>query len=198
MKQKAPLYIALLLLTTLFLSVLPISGEAEIYQDVIRLHILADSDSAEAQAAKIAVRDGILDAYGERLSTASTRAEAEAMLRPLLPAIEKTALAILAERGEDCTVTAELATEYYATRVYQSFRMPAGEYLSLSIRIGEGTGQNFFCVLFPPLCTDSAFGEQEGDLPAGLSPEEYELITGNSGGYRVKFKLLEVVSTLFS
>ena len=198
-KQKAVIYIVILLVSVLVLSALPVSGEADIYQDVIRLHILADSDSAEAQSMKIKVRDAILTTYGEALKTKTSREEAEAALRPLLGEIEKTAEAVLSEEGCTDSVEVTLIEEFYETRVYRSFRMPAGNYLSLSVKIGEAKGQNFFCVLFPALCTDAALAAPEaGDIPVGLTPAEYELITGGSESYRVKFKFLEVISTLFS
>ncbi len=200
MKKRVPLYIAILLVVIFILSALPVYGEAEIYDDVIRLHILADSDTAEAQGAKIRVRDAIFEKYSNELRGYKTKAEAEAGLRALLPDIQATAEETLRELDMQDSVTVSLSKEQYATRVYQGFQMPAGEYLSLSVRIGRAEGQNFFCVLFPALCTDAAIenGITDGDIPVGLTPEEYKLITGESRSYRVKFKLLEVFSALFS
>ena len=201
MKQRIlTLYVIGLLLSTAVLAALPTEAEGAIYNDVIRLHILANSDSAEDQAMKIAVRDALLLRFGERIGSYRDRAEAEAEITKLLSEMENTARQTLIEKGSSEAVTVSLSESTYDRRYYGSFTMPAGPYLSLEVRIGEGDGQNWWCVLFPPLCTETAYGEfvyDEDSLPVGLTPEEYRLITGESEGYRVKFKVLEVLSEVF-
>ena len=177
-----------LLIAAVMLAALPISGEEEIYDDVIRLHVLARSDSPEDQSRKLLVRDEILAVYGERLSGASTREEAEAMIdSALLDEIGRTAEAVL--DGEEVEVF--FSTEQYPTREYEGFRLPAGEYLSLRIVIGAGQGQNWWCVLYPPLCTATSL---EG-ASLGLSDSEYALIT--SRRLSIRFKTLELLASLF-
>ena len=198
MKRRIALYMGILLFATVVVAAMPTKGEAAIYDDVIRLHILAPSDTEEDQALKLKVRDAVLSEYGTRLAAVQDKETAEATVRALLPDIERLAAETVALAGRDCSVTVTLSREHYDRRTYESFTMPAGEYLSLRILLGEGTGQNWWCVLFPPLCSELAVKKEYGDsdLPVGLTPEEYELITGDTGEYRVRFKLLETLSEL--
>lgn len=179
-----------LFISALLLAALPIRGEEEIYRDVIRLHVLAASDSEEDQLKKLRVRDAILAEYGELFARAESREEAEAMLdRSMLDQIRQSAESVL--DGE--SVTVRFSLEQYPTRTYEDFSLPSGEYLSLRILIGEGKGQNWWCVLYPPLCTAGAIK----DMDYALSDAEYDLICGKSRGYRIRFKALEVLSALF-
>ena len=90
-------------------------------------------------------------------------------------------------------------TEKYPVRYYDDFRLPAGEYTSLRVVIGSGEGHNWWCVLFPPLCTAASEEECEEEfLAAGFSGEQYRLIKKDSDGrYKIRFKMLEVLSEAF-
>ena len=181
-----------LLLAALFLAVCPAAGEEGIYRDVIRLHILAASDDEGDQADKIAVRDAILSEYGDLFRTFADREAAEAALdQTLRQKIGETARQTLSARGKDAPVTVTLSEETYPTRDYGSVSLPAGRYLSLRVLIGEGNGRNWWCVLFPPLCTAASV---EG-VPLGLSDAEYRLLT--DGKRSVRFKTLELLSRWF-
>ena len=183
----------LILLAALFLAVCPAAGEEAIYRDVIRLHILAASDGESDQSDKLAVRDAILLEYGDLFRGFTDRNEAEnALTAELRQEIAATAKRTLTERGSEAPVTVALSEEDYPTRDYGSFSLPAGRYLSLRVVIGEGEGQNWWCVLFPPLCTAAAV---EG-VPLGLSDAEYRLLT--DGKKSVRFKTLELLSSWFS
>lgn len=183
----------LLLLFALVLAVCPVAGEERVYRDVIRLHILAASDGDADQADKLAVRDAILSTWGDLFRGLSDRAEAEAALTPALrDAIRSTAETTLAGRGRPAPVSVTLSEENYPTRDYGSLSLPAGRYLSLRVVIGAGEGRNWWCVLFPPLCTAASV---EG-VPLGLSDAEYRLVT--EGKKSVRFKTLELLSRWFS
>ena len=182
----------LILLAALFLAVCPAAGEEAIYRDVIRLHILAASDGESDQSDKLAVRDAILSEYGDLFRGFTDRNEAQnALTGELREKIAATAKRTLTERGSEAPVTVALSEEDYPTRDYGSFSLPAGRYLSLRVVIGEGEGQNWWCVLFPPLCTAAAV---EG-VPLGLSDAEYRLLT--DGKASVRFKTLELLSNWF-
>ena len=182
----------LILLAALFLAVCPAAGEEAIYRDVIRLHILAASDGESDQSDKLAVRDAILSEYGDLFRGFTDRNEAQnALTGELREKIAATAKRTLTERGSEAPVTVALSEEDYPTRDYGSFSLPAGRYLSLRVVIGEGEGQNWWCVLFPPLCTAAAV---EG-VPLGLSDAEYRLLT--DGKASVRFKTLELLSSWF-
>ena len=183
----------LVLFAALVLYVCPVAGEEAIYDDVIRLHVLAASDEQGDQDDKLAVRDAILCDFGEVFRGFSDRAAAEEALRgDLLESIRTCALRTLSARGKTEGVTVSLSYEEYPTRDYETFSLPAGRYLSLRVVIGEGKGKNWWCVLFPPLC---AAASVEG-VPLGLSDAEYRLMT--EGKKSVRFKALELISRWFS
>lgn len=133
---------------------------AEVRQEVLRLHILANSDSAADQAVKLRVRDAVLEETGNLFSAAGTLEEAEEAAAKNLAAIEETARRVLAEEGCSYPVKAELARTYFGTREYGETTLPAGEYQALRLSLGEGAGKNWWCVMFPPICVPAAEPEE--------------------------------------
>lgn len=200
--KKTVLYILALLLGTLLVAALPISGEEEIYDGVIRLHILAESDSEQDQALKLAVRDAILREHSAALSGSGSVEEAEAEVLELCDAVRATAEGVIRDAGYSYTVNVVYGKEEYPTRAYGEYTLPSGTYRSLRVVIGEGEGQNWWCVLFPPLCLDMATESVPADdaLSVGLSDGAVSIITGDAGdmGYRVRFKSLELLEGIFS
>ena len=164
---------------------------------VVRLHVLANSDSEEDQALKLLVRDAVLERAEDVLVQTSDRAEAEGKLRGQLLEFERAAAEVIREEGYDYTVTVELADTEFPTRAYDGFTLPAGEYLALRVLIGEAAGQNWWCVVFPPLCTAAASEVGETAIAAGLSGEQVRLITEEEG-YVLKFKCVELWQQLRS
>ncbi len=184
-----------LLLLTLALTVLPVHGEAAVYDSVIRLHVLANSDSEADQAVKLQVRDAVLAVTEPLLAHAADREEAADILSAHLDDIQKAAADTLAAAGADTRVRVTLTTEEYPTRRYENLAFPAGSYLSLRVLIGEAAGQNWWCVLFPPLCLSAATDKRQQEaalLSAGLTEEQYRIVTDtDKPKYRLRFKLLE-------
>ncbi|MBQ3140230.1 MAG: stage II sporulation protein R [Ruminococcus sp.] len=127
--------------------------------NVLRLHILADSNTEYAQSLKLKVRDGLLEANIFR--NAATLAEAELTAAENLDIIEKKAEEILRENGCYLPVSAELADVVFDERVYEDITMPAGEYRALRVKIGSAQGKNWWCVMYPPLCLPAACEEKE-------------------------------------
>ena len=203
MKTFASLMLSVLMMTTaLAMALLPVHGEEAVYDSVIRLHVLANSDSEEDQALKLQVRDAVLDEAQQLLQGTATRAEAEAVLRPNLPRLQQAAAAVVAAAGFDDSVTVTLSDEDYPTRTYEQLAFPAGEYLSLRVMIGAAEGKNWWCVLFPPLCLSAATSREEAEmafLAAGLTGEQYRIITDSDENtkYKLRFKLLEVAESIF-
>ncbi len=185
-----------LVLCILLLSALPLEGEEQIYEDVIRLHILAASDSEEDQSDKLAVRDAILAEYGARLQC-ENESDAAARVEELMPAIEELAEKTLADRGTLADVTVTFTDEGYPTRIYGALTFPAGVYHSLRVLIGEGEGKNWWCVLFPPLCVGAATEEvpitPPTDAPVGVGEGAWHLVS-RSGEYEIRFRFLEMLS----
>lgn len=172
---------------------------AGVYDGVIRLHVLASSDSAEDQALKLKVRDAILADTEGLLDGATSREEAAERLCAAIPAIEATASECLLANGCDAPVTVTLGEEDYPRRVYEDVALPAGEYLSLRVCIGEATGKNWWCVLFPPMCLSAATEQRESAcLAAGLTEGQYRMITDTEGAqYKLRFKVVEVAERIF-
>ncbi len=196
MKRLFYLFFALLC-SCVLVCALPVEGEEGIYRHVIRLHVIAASDSEEDQAHKLAVRDAVLSEYGDLLSECTDMQEAILLSEAVLEDMKGLAEATLRDRGCNSTVKVTLTEEEYPTRDYGTFALPAGKYTSLRILIGEAEGQNWWCVLYPPLCLSTATDAQ--DTPLGLTQAEYGLMTENGkGNYTVKFRVLEVLKSWFS
>lgn len=168
----------------------------ELADKVVRLHVLANSDSEEDQALKLQVRDAVLDRAEDLLAQTSSRAEAEGKLRGQLLEFERLAEAVVREAGYDYEVTAELTDTEFPTREYEGFTLPAGEYLALRILIGEAAGRNWWCVVFPPLCTAATADVPASAMAAGFTEDEVRLITEEDRGYVLKFKAVEFWETL--
>ena len=194
MKNKL-LYLTLTAcIALLFFTLLPIHGEEKIYSSVIRLHVLANSDSEEDQALKLKVRDAILAEGNHLFSTCTDRDEAIKKLSANIGEIQSIAERCIAEEGYDYPVKIAFDNEEYPTRNYEGMSFPEGSYLSLRVSIGDGEGQNWWCVLFPPLCLDAATEKSADDafIAVGLNAEEYKIITENDQPkYKVRFKILE-------
>ena len=170
---------------------LALQTQDQLADKVVRLHVLANSDSEEDQALKLRVRDRVLERATELLEQSENRQEAEALLRGNLLELEALAAEEIAAAGYDYPVTAQLTDTNFPTREYDGFTLPAGEYLALRIVIGEGAGQNWWCVVFPPLCTTASADVPASALAAGLTEEDVNLIT-EEPGYVLKFKTVEL------
>ena len=170
---------------------LALQTQDQLADKVVRLHVLANSDSEEDQALKLRVRDRVLERAAELLEQSADRQEAEALLRGNLLELENLAAEEIAAAGYDYPVTAELTDTTFPTREYDGFTLPAGEYLALRIVIGEGAGQNWWCVVFPPLCTTASADVPASALAAGLTQEDVNLITEEPGDV-LKFKTVEL------
>lgn len=178
------------------LSWFPLHGEEALYDNMIRLHVIAASDSPADQAQKLAVRDAILGGLSATLDGAADYKTAREAITAVLPQVEQ-----IAEDTAQRPVTVTLGTERYPTRQYEGFSLPAGEYTSLRVILGEGEGQNWWCVLFPRLCTDYATEDSfyEDFIAAGFSPEQYRLIKNESGArYKIRFRILELLTALWN
>ncbi len=184
-----------MLLVVLLITALPTEKEGAIYEDTLRLHILANSDSDRDQALKLEIRDKILEKYAGELSSEISKNDAVSKIESLRDEIKRDVDAWVISAGEDYTSRVDIGTEWYETREYESFTLPKGYYTSVRVCLGEAEGQNWWCVMYPPLCLDIATGSPRDDAISSYTEEEAVLIDGK--GYAIKFKLLEVVSELF-
>ena len=168
--------------------------QRELSAKLIRLHVIANSDSDEDQALKYKVRDAVTGQVEKMLRNSENREEAEETLRENLQLISDISEDTIRSEGYDYTVSVTLGTEEYPTREYETFSLPAGEYESLKITIGEGGGKNWWCVVFPPVCYSAATEEELTEMD--FSGDEIELITGDGEEQVFKFKVLEWISAL--
>ena len=185
--------IALLIGMAVFLisGAVSLQNRDQLADKVVRLHILANSDSEEDQALKLRVRDRVLERATELLEQTGDRREAADVLQSHLPELERIAAEEISDCGYEYDVTAEVANTMFPTKEYDGFTLPAGEYLALRIIIGEGNGHNWWCVVFPPLCTTAAADVPASALAAGVDEEEVALGTEENEGYVLKFKAME-------
>ena len=169
------------------------AGQAALADKVIRLHVIANSDSPADQALKLQVRDRILAEAEDLFDQSLTVDEARAVLTDQLAGLAAAGAEVVGEAGYDYPVTASLEEDvWFPTKTYTDFALPAGNYTALRIVIGEGGGQNWWCVVFPPLCLGSVTETVEETAAAGgFSEDEIALITGEDEGYVVKFRLME-------
>lgn len=190
--------IALLLALAGFLTsgALALQTEEALSDKVVRLHVLANSDSEEDQALKLKVRDRLLAYVEPLLESAPDRRAAEALLRGRLLELERVAREEIRAQGYAYPVSVELEDAAFPTREYEGFTLPAGKYLALRVFIGEGAGRNWWCVVFPPLCAAAAAEVPETALAAGLSPAQVGLITEENTGYVLKSKVVEFWGSL--
>ncbi|HWQ51400.1 MAG TPA: stage II sporulation protein R [Terriglobales bacterium] len=143
---------------TIFIAAVLIAGGAgmlradTVTDEIIRLHILANSDSEADQAVKLAVRDSLRGLADASLSDATDAAQAGGRIEVLLPEIEKIANEALHEAGMDYHAAATLGVSHFPPKTYAGVTLPAGNYNALIVTLGEGEGHNWWCVMYPPLC----------------------------------------------
>ena len=159
---------------------------------LLRLHVVANSDSDRDQALKLQVRDKVL-AFTERTMRASAdRAAANAALQTYLPVIERMAEETLRENGCWDSVEVRLEPTEFPLKAYNGFRLPAGEYMALRVLIGEAAGQNWWCVVYPPLCMTAAADVQETGIACGMEQEELKLMQEAGEEYQIRFRCVEL------
>ena len=189
-RRTAALYALLLAVLLAAISVSDYFAAArQVRGEVLRLHILANSDTDADQAVKLLVRDRLLTEAGSLFQGNVTPQNAAALLTPELPRLTALAETVLRENGFDYGARAELTTEYFDTRAYGDFTLPAGTYTALRILLGEGKGPNWWCVMFPHLCLPAAQGGAQAE--AVFSESEWRVVRP-AEGYRIRFKLVEI------
>ena len=188
MKTKLiALFCACFMLLTAIDMLIPRS-ESNIFDNAIRLHILADDNSDRAQSVKLLVRDAILNECGDMFSDNGDVLSASETVEENLPHIEEIANRVLSENGMEYSAKAVWGYEEYPTRVYEDFTLPAGTYRSLRVNLGDAEGNNWWCVLFPPLCTGAASADDFSS--AKINNTDSSVFTNKK--YIFRFKILEL------
>lgn len=168
-----------------------ISDRQTLNEELLRLHVVADSDSAEDQDIKLKVRDAVIDWLSEDMAKIGDFEAAETYIRENLPKIEKIANDTLKALGCEDTAVATLREEVFDTREYDTFTLPAGVYEALRITIGSGEGKNWWCVVFPTLCVPATSDGFEDVAAVAGFPDS--LTKSLEGEYEIRFYLLDLL-----
>ena len=189
MKKSIILFFAALLAALSATAAVLQHQQRDLSGKMIRLHVVANSDSEEDQALKLCVRDAVLEVTKD--------VKDKQALPQYLPNIRQAAQQCLRANGSSDQVVVTLQKEHFPTRIYDNFALPAGVYTALRVTIGEGEGHNWWCVAFPSICFRVTASDLEQAAQAGgFTQSEIGLITEEGSGYELKFKALEWLDQL--
>lgn len=187
---KIRISIAIGIVTAVIFSICSFAKTSEeIRSDVLRLHVIANSDSSVDQNLKLRLRDYILE-EGEDIFDGSVNVEnAVKKIEPKLVELENSAETFVKNAGFDYDVKITLSNEYFTTRTYESVTLPAGKYLALRVVIGSGEGHNWWCVMFPPMCVPAA--DKKDEIENVFTDKEIKLVESKPK-YEPRFKVVEI------
>lgn len=198
-KVKYSLFLMFLLGIYIYISAISYVGAvSESLEDsLFRLHVIANSDSEEDQNLKYIVRDNLIEYMNYISEDVTTKEDALKIAQEHLDDFYKIAIGTIVANGYDYDVTVEIGNFDFPTKSYGDISVPAGEYDALRVKIGEANGQNWWCVMFPPLCfvnvSSGVVPEESKDiLKNELSDEEYSIISSNNKDVKFKFKIIEL------
>ena len=187
-------YLMLLLAALLLVCAMQIvQDQRELAAKLVRLHVVANSDSQTDQAVKLQVRDAVLDQVQDLTAGCADQAQTVAVLQEHLPLLQRTASETLARAGSGDTARVRLCRERFPTRLYPTFSLPAGEYTSLRVELGKAGGQNWWCVVFPTLCTAAQSQDMQAIAAASGFDDRQIAMICQTEEYEIDFKLLEVL-----
>ena len=181
------------------------AAQNDISNKIIRFHVIANSDSLNDQAVKLRVRDDVLSYLSPKLEKSSSLEESKKILNKNSIEVKKIAVAQLRKSGYNYSVKIELSNENFPIKTYGNITLPQGRYQAYRIIIGSGKGQNWWCVMFPPLCFvditkgSVSYKQTQKEMMKVLTPEEYSIVDNqNVGNIKIKFKFLEIFNKIFS
>lgn len=170
-------------------------------RDVVRLHIVANSDADDDQRVKLLVRDAILEQLGPLFETPRSQLEAKQLAASELMQVERIAREVLKVNGVSMPVNASVRRMYFPTREYDGFTLPAGQYDAVRVSIGSGSGHNWWCVMYPPLCIPAASDSQQAPAKSSSGAEhaKQEIDELNSQPHlEPKLAVVEAFESIFS
>ena len=173
---------------SLTVQMIPFSkGCNDLYDNMLRMHVIANSDSEQDQSLKLLVRDAVLAEGAEIFDGSADVQTAKEKLTPAFPRLEQTAEAVLRQNGCTDEVTISLERTYFDTRTYGDITVPAGFYEAMCVRIGRAEGHNWWCVMFPPLCLPAATKNTDA-----VFSQNGQAVLGSNPKYDVRFKVVEL------
>ena len=189
--------IAVFLMSFLLFSVESLFLQRSLAEKTLRLHVIANSDSLEDQREKLDLRDYLLSLMEPLLNPCDSLDSMTRVLHRELASLEASANRFMQVRGSEHPIHLTIGHENYSTRYYDSLSMPAGEYFSLQVHIGNAKGKNWWCIVFPNLCEGySPNTFHDGASTAGYTPQEEALLTEKETKYELRFKVLEWINAL--
>lgn len=190
-------FVIALLAALLFSMIFSLAGFEEkcndLKQNILRLHIIANSDSEEDQAIKLKIRDEILKKSNGIFETAGNKEAAIKLVNENSDFLKKVAEEVLQREGKTQPVSISVGKTYFDTRVYDNFTLPAGEYEAVKVLIGKAEGKNWWCVMFPSMCVPAA--KKEHNLTEAVDKKSAE-IAENAPRYEMRFKIVEWYETV--
>jgi stage II sporulation protein R len=174
-----------------------------IAEDIIRFHVIANSDSEEDQALKLTVKSTLVDSLSPYLKNTDTKSQAREILTDKLSFIEGLAEETIRQNGYNYPVTVSLTNCYFPLKIYGDYTFPPGTYEALRVQIGEAKGKNWWCVMYPPLCfVDETYSivddNSKEQLKHLLTEEEYDSLVSKKPPVKIKFKLIEKLKDILS
>lgn len=195
--KKGIILVTSIIIVVMSLFLYSVNVNADLSEGIMRLHIIANSDNEYDQWIKLQVRDAVLAKIDPLLKDSSSQSESKQILIDNRLLIENTAREKLQELQYDKPVRAEFGTYYFPLKQYGNVTLPSGDYDACRIVIGDGAGQNWWCVMFPPLCfAEDMKGELDDNhlavLKDGLTEEEYNMITNDEDcEFVIRFKIVD-------
>lgn len=193
---KIQISVALALATCLITNISVFSNQCDSIRDkMLRMHVIANSDSKEDQELKLKVRDAVLTKGKEIFDGSVTADEAKERITPYTDLLEETAKEVVMSEDFNYDVNVTVQKEFFKTRTYDSsVTLPAGYYTAVKVVIGEGQGQNWWCIMFPPMCLPAA--EAECSVNDVLNRDENNIVS-HGEKYKFKFKIIEICEEIF-
>ena len=192
MKIFLKILVCVTVISVLFSSLSFESACRMLEQDVLRLHILANSDIDADQKLKLSVRDAVIKELSPLYDNVKDKNQAKIITQQNLKKVETIASDVIAEYGFNYDVEVKLCSEFFDTRYYENFTMPAGVYDSLVINIGEAKGKNWWCVMYPTLCVGASSSDS---MKKDLSQQEYDVVSSDE--YEFRFKIVEFFKKMY-
>lgn len=181
-------------------------NESEISDKLIRFHVIANSDTVEDQALKLKIRDKVLAYMSPKLSKSSSINESRVIIKNNDNEIKKIAQQVVKSNGYDYSINSSLDRENFPIKTYGNITLPQGNYEAYKIMIGQAKGQNWWCVMFPPLCFvdiskgEVSYKETEREMKSVLTPEEYRAIDNtdkyHNNKIQIRFKILDIINSI--
>lgn len=162
---------------------------SQVREDVLRLHVIANSDSEEDQNIKLLVRDRLLEVGADCFKNAESREQAVQSVQQASRLLTEAANEVLAENGKQYTAFISVKEEFFETRTYENITLPAGQYFAVCAVLGEGEGKNWWCVMFPPLCLPAVTATES---EYALFDDENKAVLVAENGYEIRFKIVEL------